>query len=157
MTKFSLGDVRITTRVKEDDLGDALFSTLHEAGHAMTDHSMMGHGMMMGSAHSGHDGGAMQMGASGYADGSGTSRQPAASGAMHGLHLATGDWMVMLHGYAFANWTDQDGPRGDTEAFVASMAMVTAAGILETARAETVDVGGWVRLTVGLSQMPRAS
>ncbi len=35
MTKFSLGDVRITTRVKENDLGDALFSTLHEAGHAM--------------------------------------------------------------------------------------------------------------------------
>jgi len=35
MTKFSLGDVRITTRVKENDLGDALFSTLHEAGHAL--------------------------------------------------------------------------------------------------------------------------
>jgi carboxypeptidase Taq len=35
MTKFSLGDVRITTRVKDDDLSDALFSTLHEAGHAM--------------------------------------------------------------------------------------------------------------------------
>ena len=35
MTKFSLGDVRITTRVKENELGDALFSTMHEAGHAM--------------------------------------------------------------------------------------------------------------------------
>ncbi len=35
MTKFSLGDVRITTRVKRNDLGDALFSTLHESGHAM--------------------------------------------------------------------------------------------------------------------------
>lgn len=35
MTKFSLGDVRITTRVKENDLSEALFSTLHEAGHAM--------------------------------------------------------------------------------------------------------------------------
>jgi carboxypeptidase Taq len=34
-TRFSLGDVRITTRVREDDIGDALFSTLHEAGHAM--------------------------------------------------------------------------------------------------------------------------
>ena len=34
-TKFSLGDVRITTRVKENDLTDALFSTLHEAGHAL--------------------------------------------------------------------------------------------------------------------------
>jgi carboxypeptidase Taq len=35
MTKFSLGDVRITTRVKDEDLSEALFSTLHEAGHAM--------------------------------------------------------------------------------------------------------------------------
>jgi carboxypeptidase Taq len=35
MTKFSLGDVRITTRFREDDLGDGLFSTIHEAGHAM--------------------------------------------------------------------------------------------------------------------------
>ena len=33
--KFAAGDVRITTRVRESDLGDALFSTLHEAGHAM--------------------------------------------------------------------------------------------------------------------------
>ena len=35
MTKFSLGDVRITTRFQENDLGDGLFSTLHESGHAM--------------------------------------------------------------------------------------------------------------------------
>ncbi len=35
MTKFSLGDVRITTRVNENDVGDALFSTLHESGHAL--------------------------------------------------------------------------------------------------------------------------
>jgi carboxypeptidase Taq len=34
-TRFSVGDVRITTRVNENDLCDALFSTLHEAGHAM--------------------------------------------------------------------------------------------------------------------------
>ena len=34
-TKFSAGDVRITTRVYENDLGQALFSTLHEAGHAL--------------------------------------------------------------------------------------------------------------------------
>jgi carboxypeptidase Taq len=34
-TKFASGDVRITTRVKANDIGDALFSTLHEAGHAM--------------------------------------------------------------------------------------------------------------------------
>jgi carboxypeptidase Taq len=33
--KFSLGDVRITTRIYENDLGSGLFSTMHEAGHAM--------------------------------------------------------------------------------------------------------------------------
>ncbi len=35
MTKFSLGDVRITTRARQNDLTDSLFSTLHESGHAM--------------------------------------------------------------------------------------------------------------------------
>lgn len=35
MTKFSLGDVRITTRFEENYLGNGLFSTIHEAGHAM--------------------------------------------------------------------------------------------------------------------------
>jgi carboxypeptidase Taq len=34
-TKFSADDVRITTRVYQDDLTQALFSTLHEAGHAL--------------------------------------------------------------------------------------------------------------------------
>src|SRR5579871_6040341 len=34
-TKFSSGDVRITTRFDEGDIGQALFSTIHEAGHAM--------------------------------------------------------------------------------------------------------------------------
>ncbi len=35
MTTFSLGDIRITTRVREDDFGDCLFSCMHEAGHAL--------------------------------------------------------------------------------------------------------------------------
>ena len=35
MTKFSLGDVRITTRSKPNDISEALFSTMHEAGHAL--------------------------------------------------------------------------------------------------------------------------
>ena len=35
MTKFSLGDVRITTRSRENKLSDALFTTLHETGHAL--------------------------------------------------------------------------------------------------------------------------
>ncbi len=35
MTKLGRGDVRITTRFRDDDATDGLFSTLHEAGHAM--------------------------------------------------------------------------------------------------------------------------
>jgi carboxypeptidase Taq len=35
MTKFSIGDVRITTRVRPDFLPEALFCSLHEAGHAL--------------------------------------------------------------------------------------------------------------------------
>jgi carboxypeptidase Taq len=35
MTNFSLNDVRITTRYKLNDLGDGLFSTMHESGHGM--------------------------------------------------------------------------------------------------------------------------
>jgi carboxypeptidase Taq len=34
-TSFSINDVRITTRVNEEFLGDALFGTMHESGHAM--------------------------------------------------------------------------------------------------------------------------
>ncbi len=34
-TRLASSDVRITTRVREDDLGEALFSTLHEAGHGL--------------------------------------------------------------------------------------------------------------------------
>ncbi len=35
MTSFSLNDVRITTRVIEDDLSHSLFSDIHESGHGM--------------------------------------------------------------------------------------------------------------------------
>jgi carboxypeptidase Taq len=34
-TGFSIGDVRITVRYQENDLSEALFSALHESGHAM--------------------------------------------------------------------------------------------------------------------------
>ena len=33
--RLASGDVRITTRVKEDYLGECMFSTMHESGHAM--------------------------------------------------------------------------------------------------------------------------
>lgn len=35
MIRFSHGDVRITTRCREDDVTDAFFTTLHEAGHGL--------------------------------------------------------------------------------------------------------------------------
>jgi carboxypeptidase Taq len=41
-TRFGSGDVRITTRVRVDDIGDALFSTVHEAGHAMYEQGVAG-------------------------------------------------------------------------------------------------------------------
>ncbi|HEY7297279.1 MAG TPA: carboxypeptidase M32 [Xanthobacteraceae bacterium] len=55
-TRFSTGDVRITTRIFENDLGQALFSTLHEAGHAMYEQGVeaaldgmpLGHGVSAG-------------------------------------------------------------------------------------------------------------
>ena len=34
-TTFGMGDVRITTRVIPENLGSALFSTIHEGGHAL--------------------------------------------------------------------------------------------------------------------------
>lgn len=40
---FSRDDVRITTRYREDSLGDGLFSTLHEAGHAMYEQGIPPH------------------------------------------------------------------------------------------------------------------
>lgn len=54
--RFSADDVRITTRVRENDIGDALFSTLHEAGHAMYEQGVsaafdgtpLGHGVSAG-------------------------------------------------------------------------------------------------------------
>lgn len=59
------------------------------------------------------------------AAGSGTSRLPSAD-EMVGLHVMTGSWMVMMHGYAWGAVTDQGGPRGADMAFVQSMAMVQA-------------------------------
>lgn len=83
----------------------------------------------------------MTMGSTGgaFAIGSGTARLPGAEGMMRGLTLThDGGWMVMLHGYAWANYTDQSGPRGASEAFVTSMGMVEASR----------GLGGGARLTL---------
>ena len=68
----------------------------------------------------------MTGGGGAYATGSGTSRLPAGEGVMQGLHFDTGGWMMMLHGYAWGVYTDQGGPRGANEAYVQSMAMLSA-------------------------------
>lgn len=57
---------------------------------------------------------------------SGTSWQPDAS-THEGLHVATGGWALMLHGYLVGVYTDQTGPRGGDKAFVAGHVMGMAA------------------------------
>lgn len=78
--------------------------------------------------------------------GTGTALVPAADGGMRGIHLATGDWMVMAHGFATLGYSDQGGPRGEEQAFTASMAMLSA-----TRRFES---GVQVRLSSMLSLDP---
>ena len=58
--------------------------------------------------------------------GTGTSRLPGAEGGMRGIHLTSGDWMVMAHGFATLAYTDGGGPRGDDSALTSSMAMLSA-------------------------------
>jgi carboxypeptidase Taq len=55
-TRLAHGDVRITTRLAENDIGEGLFSTLHEAGHGMYEQGVdaafdgtpLGHGVSAG-------------------------------------------------------------------------------------------------------------
>ena len=42
MIKLGRGDIRITTRYRSNDLSDGLFSTMHEAGHAMYEQGIDG-------------------------------------------------------------------------------------------------------------------
>lgn len=61
-----------------------------------------------------------------FAEGSGTARVPGAEGPMQGLHLNSGSWMLMLHGYASAQYTDVSGPRGNEKLYSTTMAMLAA-------------------------------
>lgn len=60
-----------------------------------------------------------------HAEGSGTSLAPGNEGAMQGLHLMAGDWMIMAHGTVSAQYTTVSGPRGDSKAYSTSMAMIS--------------------------------
>ncbi|MDQ0838155.1 hypothetical protein [Sphingomonas faeni] len=108
--------------------------------HAQMDHGAMGHAMIVDPAYraasdaavarmpagSAMAGMAMGTSAGFYSQGSGTSRLPAAEGPMRGYMVQAGEWMLMAHGYAWGVATDQGGPRGKSEAFVQSMAMLMA-------------------------------
>ncbi len=60
------------------------------------------------------------------AEGSGTARLSANEREMRGLHLSSGDWMLMAHGQLSLQYTDHSGPRGDDKLYSTSMAMLTA-------------------------------
>lgn len=104
------------------------------------DHGAMGHAMIVDPAYraasdaavakmpagSAMAGMAMGTSAGFCSQGSGTSRLPAAEGPMRGYMAQVGEWMLMAHGYAWGVATDQGGPRGKSEAFVQSMAMLMA-------------------------------
>jgi len=59
-------------------------------------------------------------------EGSGTSLLPANEGSMAGLHLMSGDWMLMAHGTVSLQYTDHSGLRGDDKLYATSMAMLGA-------------------------------
>jgi len=84
--------------------------------HGTMDHSQMDHSQMVHAEPTDQPA---------IVTGSGTSRLPANEGAMHGLHLMSGDWMLMAHGNVTAQYTDISGPRGDDKLYSTSMLMLS--------------------------------
>lgn len=78
-------------------------------------------------------------------DGSGTSWQPDLA-RMTGLHLAHGDWTVMLAAELTGAYTDQSGERGGRAAYQGSMAMAHAS--------RDLDAGGELTLRGMVSLEP---
>ena len=98
--------------------------------HSTMDHSNMDHRVM----DHGEDSHGRHRASDVPGTGSGTARLPATEGAMHGVHLSTGDWMGMAHGYATTAYTKATGPRGDDHLFVQTMGMLTGETDLGGAR-----------------------
>ncbi len=99
-----------------------LFKTPPAAEH---DHEHMDHAGMDTSAHAGHDMGAATGALGSYPmtrEASGTAWQPDAA-AHGGVHVMTGDWMLMGHATLNGVYDWQEGPRGDEKAFVSGMFM----------------------------------
>jgi hypothetical protein len=91
-----------------------------EHDHSQMDHAAMGHAP---EAEAAGDEEIAQPAPLPPVEGSGTSRLPANDGAMQGLHVATGDWMLMAHGYVSPQYTDHGGPRGSDKFYATSMFM----------------------------------
>src|SRR5262249_20824081 len=102
----------------------------HHHHPAAADTTTTSHESMHGTDMSGMDMGEMPMsGMYGpYAmtrEASGTSWQPEA--AQHeGIHMMTGPWMLMLHGFADGVYDNQGGARGDTKGFSNNRVMAMA-------------------------------
>ncbi|MBX7221417.1 MAG: hypothetical protein K1Y36_15815 [Blastocatellia bacterium] len=60
-----------------------------------------------------------------FRQGSGTSWMPESS-PMYAFMKDIGQWMVMVHPYAFSTFTKQTGPRGDTQTYSANWFMASA-------------------------------
>lgn len=102
-------------------------SSAEHTDHAAMDHSGTDASQMEQGDDAGHDGGHGPDAASTpFGEGSGTARLPGTEGAMPGLHHTSGDWMLMVHGYVTAQYTDVSGPRGDEKLYSTSMAMFSA-------------------------------
>lgn len=91
------------------------------------DHGMAGmdHDAMPGMDHAGMDMHGMQGALGSYSmmrDASGTAWQPDSS-PMPAIMGKTGEWSIMVHGFATLIYDDQGGPRGDSKTFSSSMLM----------------------------------
>jgi hypothetical protein len=103
--------------------------SMPEHGAAPSSGSQMSHGAMsqMGMPTGEHGGHEMEMtGALGAypmeRESSGTAWQPDTSEHM-GLHVMSGDWILMAHGVLHLVYDHQGGPRGDDKAFASGMLM----------------------------------
>ena len=62
-------------------------------------------------------------------DASGTAWQPDVS-SHGGVHVHSGDWMLMTHALLNGVYAWSDGPRGDEKAYLAGMVMVRRGAML---------------------------
>ncbi len=106
--------------------------TTHD--HSAMDHDQMDHSAMAQRSPP-HDHGNTDTAAPlPWTEGSGTARVPGREGGMHGLHVMSGDWMLMAHGYVTAQYTDHKGPRGDDLFYSTSMLMLSGTRQFDGAR-----------------------